>query len=314
MKLLYTPKSINFILTTINLAETSIVIYMGINFRGELLSQIVRILQNRLEKGVKVVYYLEKKFATPAIVYINSILKKYPKFTLTSRSTIQEMDHIKYINIDEKILFIGSMYFADDMLKYHDLMIMFDADNKIDKKYMDYIKPNKPTYNRYVYITQPPKTNTCDDFIKFMEKANYRIVIIMPYICSLGTDMAILSVIKNFYKIMDVTIIQPLKTNTKLFDLLNKMEISGGKYKLNTNSDIKIYYTNEHFHYKNIIIDDTHVLIGTGNINWLNNSIYDINVKFYNKPGMVKEIYQNIGKIMDPDQRVNTIDRWLRSM
>jgi phosphatidylserine/phosphatidylglycerophosphate/cardiolipin synthase-like enzyme len=136
MKLLYTPKSINFILTTINLAETSIVIYMGINFRGELLSQIVRILQNRLEKGVKVVYYLEKKFATPAIVYINSILKKYPKFTLTSRSTIQEMDHIKYINIDEKILFIGSMYFADDMLKYHDLMIMFDADNKIDKKYM----------------------------------------------------------------------------------------------------------------------------------------------------------------------------------
>lgn len=312
MKILYTPESINFILTTINSAESSIIIYMGINFKGEFLLKIINILENLLLKGIKVIYFLEKKVASPAYLFIKSRLNKYANFTLTSRSSIYEIDHIKYINIDNKILFVGSMYFSDDMLKYYDMMLMFEDNNNFDKKYMNLIKPNKPTYNRYVYITQPPKTDTCDDFIKFMEKATFRIVIIMPYITNLCRNMEILSVIKNLYKIIDVVIIQPYKTNTKFYDLLNKMEIINGKFKLNSDNNIKIYYTNKHFHYKNIIIDDKHLLVGTGNINWLNNRIYDINIKFYNKPNMIKQIYENIGKIMDIDQKMATVDKWLK--
>lgn len=313
MKLLYTPESINFILKTINLAESTIIIYMGINFKGELLYKIIDILKNLLKKGVKVTYYLERKIASPAYLYIKTNLEKFPNFILTSRSSFYEIDHVKYINIDNKILFVGSMYFSDDMLKYHDMMIMFNSTDPVDKKYIDLIKPHKPTYNRYVYITQPPKTTTCDDFIKFIEQANYRIVIIMPYITNMGQQMEILKVIKNYYKIMDVNIIQPIRTNTKFYDLLNYFEISNGKYKIGDNN-IKIFYTNEHFHYKNIIIDDQHVLIGTGNINWLNNRIYDINIKFYNKPGLVKTIYENIGKIMNKDQRNETVDKWLKTL
>lgn len=310
MKILYTPESISYIFSIIEKTEKNILIHMGINTMGKIFNKLYNIIKNLLEKNINVIYNLDKKLSYNVYCFLHRNLSNYPNFTLSTR-TKNNIDYIKYINIDNKLLLIGSVYFSDNLLKYNNLMILFDISDTTDKKYIDMIKPTKPTCNRYVYITHPVVLNICDDFIRFIKSASRKVVIIMPFIHTGLVDLEIITVLKNLYQLIDVTIIQPKNTSSILFNILNKFEILFGKYKLNTKNQIKIIHTNKHFNFKIIIVDDLNILISTGDINSINKLFYNINIKLYNKKALVKEIYTNIGSIIEENNKILTINNWL---
>lgn len=290
MRQIFTPIELESIYDIMSNAIFTIDIYMGINHYGKVMKRIIEILEDCLKRGVIVKYVYEKRFS-PGIIYMMR-LKKYSNFFLSSRSSNKIIDHVKFINIDNKQILVGSVYFSDDMLKYHDSMVLFETKNENDFIYIKYLNPNIYINNKFVFINNPMHTSTNDDFINFIKLAKYKIIIIMPYIFTLFKNIEIINYLKQLQ--IPITIYMPKKTNSIAYDVLHSIEMLNGKLK---SDNIIVINTKTHFHYKYIIIDDIHLMFCTGNISALNNNIFDINIKLYNNIKFINNIYNHINDI-----------------
>lgn len=289
MRLLFTPDVINIILDELKRASNTIQIYMPFNHEGKFLTKLVNILEMNLQNNVKINYVIENKFGTlSAKKYIYSKLGKYENFVMSSRSKFNEIDHIKFINVDNRTYFIGSFYFSDDMYIYDDAMLLFLSDNYVDKKYIDKFNIDYAQNDELVYISKPNVLNTNDDINNFILNSKNKLTIIVPYIYSLFVNNTILETIKKISEYVDVKIILPNRTNLLMYDIYHNIEFAF-MYK----NKFNILYSDKHFHYKIFIRDDKDLLMSTGNINIFNGNYFDINIKLYDMDENLLDILRN---------------------
>jgi len=200
-------------------------------------------------------------------------------------------DHKKILVIDGKIAYFGGLNFSDHNFEWHDLMVRVteqDVVNILEQSFIskwcakDKFLIKETSLGEILILDGHLNEKSYNRIFSLIKNAQSKIFVMSPYL-----TFPMMDHLKDArQRGVKIVVITPESNNRQSFRDYIFWEASG--------SDINLYLLKGMFHLKAILIDDTHLILGSSNFDFLSYRIHQEIIFVINEKTIIEEFKHRV--------------------